>query len=414
MTTPALATERWEAPEAVEPPSFDRVRDAYRALNRVTGMRTAGWIGLFGGIVAVVAGLLLGWTELKVAGALAVIVVGLSLLFTIGTPDFAVRLHLDEHSVVVGTPAGGLLHVVNRASRRHLGSRLDLPVGDAVASFSVPGLRPHEDLSEPFHIPTDRRGVVHIGPAQSVQGDPFALTGRETLWTGSMELYVHPRTVPLPGRQTGFIHDLEGHASAHISAADMNFHALRPYAPGDDRRHVHWRSTARAGELMVRQFEESRMSRVVVALDTGRSSWLDEEEFELGVSCAGSVAVATLLGESPLALLTSSETLVALSPTRSLDELCTVELGARGGIADLVHTTRRREPAASIAMVVTGSTASMTGLRRACALFDVDTRVLGIRVETGADLRVRTAGNVTVLQVGSLEELPRAMRRAME
>lgn len=156
------------------------------------------------------------------------------------------------------------------------------------------------------------------------------------------------------------------------------------------------------------------MSRLVVALDTGRSSWLDDAEFEVGVSVAGSISVATLLGESPLAMLTSSDTLVALTPTRALDELCTVELGARGGIADLVHTTRRREPAASIAMVVTGSSSSMTSLRRACSLFDVDTRVVGIRVDEGAELRVRTAGNVTVLQVGALEALPRALRRAME
>ncbi|GAB3813406.1 DUF58 domain-containing protein [Tessaracoccus terricola] len=414
MAAPALASDRWEAPEAVEPPSLDRVRGAYRALNRVTGMRTAGWVTLFGGIVSLVAGLLLGWTEFKVAGVAAIAVVLLCLLFTIGTPNFAVRLHLDEHSVVVGTPAGGVLQVLNQAQRRHLGSRLDLPVGERAASFSVPGLRPGQVMTEPFHVPTDRRGVVPIGPAQSVQGDPFALTGRETRWTGTMELFVHPRTVSLPGRQTGFVHDLEGHASAHISAADMNFHALRPYAPGDDRRHVHWRSTARAGELMVRQFEESRMSRVVVALDTGRSSWLEDDEFELGVSVAGSIAVAALLGESPLAMLTSTETLVALTPTRALDELCTIELGARGGIADLVHTTRRREPAASIAMVVTGSSSSMTTLRRACALFEVDTRVIGIRVDQGAGLRVRTAGNVTVLQVGALEELPRALRRAME
>lgn len=414
MAAPALAPERWEAPEAVEPPSFDRVRSAYSALNRVTGMRTAGWFALAGGVVALVAGLLLGWTELKFAGTLAVAVVLLALLFTIGTPNFEVGLHLDEHSVVVGTPARGQLSVANLALRRHLGSRLDLPVGEAVASFTVPGLAPAQSMTEPFHVPTGRRGVVRIGPAQSVQGDPFALTGRETFWTGTKELYVHPRTVSLPGRQTGFIHDLEGHASAHISAADMNFHALRPYAPGDDRRHVHWRSTARAGQLMVRQFEESRMSRVVVALDTGRSAWLDDDEFELGVSCAGSVAVATLLGESPLALLTSRDTLVALTPTRALDELCTVELGARGGIADLVQTTRRREPGASIAIVVSGSSASMTTLRRACSLFDVDTRVIGVRVEESAGLRVRTSGNVTVLQVGSLGELPRAMRRAME
>ena len=194
----------------------------------------------------------------------------------------------------------------------------------------------------------------------------------------------------------------------------MNFHALRPYAPGDDRRHVHWRSTARTGSLMVRQFEESRMSRVAVALDTGRLAWLDGDEFELGVSCVGSVAVQTLLGESPLALLTSTRSLAAVTPSQALDQLCTVSLGVGGGVVDLVHTTRTAEPGASVAVFVTGSVAPMSEVRRAGALFDVDTRVVGIRVEVGSEPRVRTSGNVSVIQVGSLDELPRAMRRAME
>lgn len=412
MAAPAL--DRWDEPEAVEPPSFDRVRDAYRAVNRTTGMRTPGWVALFGGIGALVVGMVLGWLEFKVAGVLAIGTVLVALLFTIGAPKFAVDLRLDERSVVVGTPTSGQLRLLNQAQRRHLGSRLDLPVGEALASFSVPALPPGQAMVEPFRIPTDRRGVVEIGPAQSVQGDPFALTGRDTLWTGTVELHVHPRTIALPGRQTGFIHDLEGHASTNITSADMNFHTLRPYAPGDDRRHVHWRSTARTGQLMVRQFEESRMSRVVVSLDTGRTAWLDDDEFELGVSVVGSLAVATIMGESPLALLTSRETLVALSPGRALDELCTVGLQARGGLADLVHGTRQREPGASVAMVVTGSSSSLTDVRRACGRFDVDTRVIGLRVEEGAPLRVRTVGNVVVGQVGALDDLPRAMRKAME
>lgn len=156
------------------------------------------------------------------------------------------------------------------------------------------------------------------------------------------------------------------------------------------------------------------MSRVVVALDTGRGAYLDADEFELAVSCAGSMALQTILSDSPLALLTSRARLVSVSPARTLDELSLVQQSTRGGIADLVFSTLRREPGASVAMCVTGSSASMAALRRACARFDVDTRVLGIRVEADAPLRARTAGNVTVLQVGALEELPRALRKAME
>ncbi|MFD0866361.1 DUF58 domain-containing protein, partial [Tessaracoccus lubricantis] len=403
---------RWEAPEVVDPPTFDGVRRFYDRLRDVTGLRTSGWMALAFGLGSLVVGLVFGWLEYTVVGVLAVVTVGLCLLFTLGRPSLEVGLRLAGRSVVVGDPARGGLLVRNSAARRHWGSRLDLPVGPVSTSFSLPSLTSGEVSHNTFRIPTDRRGLITVGPAQTVQGDPFSLAGRSTTWTEALELYVHPRTVALPGRQTGFVHDLEGHASSHISSADMNFHALRPYVAGDDRRHVHWRSTARAGELMVRQFEESRMSRVVVALDTGRGSYLDEAEFELGVSCAASVVLQTLYSESPLAVLTTHDTLVTVTPARSLDELSLVEQTTRGGIADLVHTTIRRESSSSVAVCVTGSSATLSDLRRACSRFDVDTRVVGIRVADGAEMRARSAGNVTVLQVGSLDDLPRAMRKA--
>ncbi|MBB1482739.1 DUF58 domain-containing protein [Tessaracoccus sp. MC1865] len=405
---------RWEAPEVVDPPTFDGLRRFYDRLRRVTGLRTSGWMALAAGALALALGLGFGWLEFTVAGVLAVVTVGLCLLFTIGRPTLEVGLRLAGRAVVVGDPARGELMVRNAAPRRHWGSRLDLPVGPVSTSFSLPSLVSGAVSHNTFRIPTDKRGLVTVGPAQTVQGDPFALAGRSTTWTEALELYVHPRTVRLPGRQAGFVHDLEGHASSHISSADMNFHALRPYVAGDDRRHVHWRSTARAGELMVRQFEESRMSRVVVALDTGRGAYLDDAEFELAVSCAASVALQTLYSESPLAVLTTHETLMSVTPTRTLDELSLVGQSTRGGIADLVHTTIRREASASVAVCITGSTATLADLRRSCARFDVDTRVVGIRVADGAELRARSASNVTVLQVGTLDELPRAMRKAMQ
>lgn len=405
---------RWEVPEAVDPPSGAALRDAYRRVSEALGMRTAGWACLLLGVLSLAVGLVLGWLELVVAGIVAVVTVAIALLFTIGKPSLAVGLRLSDRTVVVGDRATGEVVVSNEAPRRHFGSRLDLPVGRQQASFSLPIMGPRQVERFTFRIPTSRRGLVVVGPANSVQGDPFSLAGRGTRWTEELEVYVHPRTIRLPGRQTGFIHDLEGHASPHITSADMNFHALRPYVPGDDRRHVHWKSTARAGELMVRQFEESRMSRVLVALDTGRTSYIDEEEFELAVSVVASIALQTLYGESPLVVLTSKERLTTLTPGGALDELSLVEQTARGGVADLAFTATQREPGASIAILVTGSTASMTDVRHASARFDVDTRYIGIRVATGEELRNRKVGSVTVNQIGALEDLPRAMRRSME
>ncbi len=406
------AAARWEVPEEVERPSAEGLARAYRRVCEVTGMRTAGWLTLTVSVSCLALGVAFGWAEFVVVGVLAFVTVLLALLFTIGRADLSVSVDLTRRSVVVGEPAAGTLEVRNASGRRHWGSRLDLPVGDTVASFQLRSIRPGEGITERFRIPTARRGLVLVGPANSVLGDPFGLAGRERRWTEELELYVHPRTVPLPGRQTGFVHDLEGHASVHLSSSDMNFHALRPYVAGDDRRHVHWRSTARAGRLMVRQYEESRMSRIVVALDTGRSSYLDADEFELAVSCAGSLALQSIYAESPLALLTTRDELTAVTPGRALDSLSLVEQTTRGGVGDLVGSTVLREPGASIAVVVTGSSSTLMAVREACARFDIDMRVVGIRVAAGAPLRARTVANTTLLQVGSLEELPRAMREA--
>ncbi|NHB85254.1 hypothetical protein G7085_13120 [Tessaracoccus sp. HDW20] len=63
---------------------------------------------------------------------------------------------------------------------------------------------------------------------------------------------------------------------------------------------------------------------------------------------------------------------------------------------------------------MTGSSTTLSMLRRACGRFDVDARVIGIRAVSGEELRVRSAGNVTAIQLGRLDDLPRAIRKAME
>ncbi len=408
------ATTRWEIPEAVDPPTGEAVRSLYKRVSERIGMRNAGWIALLLGVIAFVVGLVAGWMEFVLVGIVAIVLVAIALLFTIGKPRLRVMMQLSDRSVVVGERALGRILVQTQPGKRHLGSRLDLPLGKEKASFWMPLMPGGTTREFRFRIPTHRRGRIVVGPANSVQGDPFGLAGRETHWTGQEEVYVHPKTVRLPGRQMGFVHDLEGHASPNLSASDMNFHALRPYVSGDDRRHVHWKSSARAGELMVRQFEESRMSTVLVALDTGRQSYIDEDEFETAVSAAASIAMQTLLGDSQLVMATSKEELAAVAPTVALDELALVEQTARGGVADLAYTNSRADHGASIVILISGSTTTLADLRVASARFDVDTRFIGIRVSTGDEPRNRKVGNVTLNQIGSLDDLPRVMRRSMD
>ncbi|MVA75274.1 DUF58 domain-containing protein [Auraticoccus sp. F435] len=417
--TEASATSTATATRTVQvadEPTWRRLpREAGRrvlAVNRLLGVSPAGWTLLVVAALAFWAGGRLGWAELRIASVACLVVLLLAVLFTLGRQSYAVSLELQSRRVVVGERAFGELRVENTSDRRLWPARIELPVGRRLASFGLPSLGGRASHDEVFAVPTVRRSVIRVGPARTVRGDPFRLMGREILWTDAIDLYVHPRTVPLPGRQGGFIRDLEGQPTGEVTNSDINFHALREYVPGDDRRYVHWRSTARTGTLMVRQFEETRRSHVAVALDVAGEDYLSDDEFELAVSVAGSISLQSLRDENTLSLLTSTQRLKAISPRRTLDELCGVSMVNRGTLPGLVRTCVRTVPGASVAVVVTGSQPAPADLRRACTLFDLDVRVLAVRIQLGAETSTQTLSNVTVLTLGSLDALPPAVRRA--
>ncbi len=413
LPAPGDSTPAWRAPEPVSAPVKLGVRGWARRINNALAMKPAGWALLAIVLATAIIGWQFTWIELKLATVFGATLLVIALLFTIGKPSFQVVLGVDDPRVTVGQPAAGTIIVRNAGQRRNLPARLDLPIGDQVASFPIGSLAPDATQPERFTIPTERRGVLLVGPAHSVQGDPFGLTGRETNWTDAIEVFVHPRSVPLPGRQVGFVHDLEGHASTQLSPSDMSFHALREYAPGDDRRHVHWRSSARTGTLMVRQYEQTLQSRVCVALDLGATSYIGDLDFEDAVSAAASVVLQSIREQNPLALLTNDEVLVSVNAGRSLDELSRVERRPRVGLIDLVNHVRHAQASASVVVLITGAGVSVEDLRRACAVFDLDTRVIGIQADPDASMSVRNVSNVSLIRVAYLAQLPQAMRKAM-
>ena len=87
---------------------------------------------------------------------------------------------------------------------------------------------------------------------------------------------MRPPMVPLDALGAGLLRDLEGVATDAVSQSDLAFHALREYAPGDDLRHVHWRSSAKAmasggeSQLLVRQYLDTRRSHATIVVDDAR------------------------------------------------------------------------------------------------------------------------------------------------
>lgn len=372
-----------------------------------------GWIMVSATTGLWLLGASFGWQEAKVGALMGLLILLLAVAFILGRSSYGVELDLARTRVAVGERAVGGVSVTNTAARPLLPAALELPVGQSTAVFQLPRMQPgqvHEDL---FTIPTQRRAVIVVGPVRSVRSDPFSLLRRQVLWTEPVDLYVHPRTVPLIGSAAGFIKDLEGLPSKELSSADVSFHALRDYVPGDDRRHIHWKTTARTNKLMVRQFEETRRSHLAVALSTNLKEFDSETEFELGISVAGSIGLQAIREQRNLSVLTQAGPIRTETGRNLLDDMTRIEGSTRRHTAvDLARTTAEAVPNASVVFFVVGPQVTPSQLRSAAASVSPGIRCIAIRCTTGTEQSRATIGDLTVLSLGNLQDLAAVLRKA--
>ncbi|WP_244900134.1 DUF58 domain-containing protein [Sediminihabitans luteus] len=371
-----------------------------------------GWAVLVATLACWAAGLALGWEELVVVAVVCTVALLGAVVFVLGRLRYEIGVDLADHRVVVGDRAFGRLLVTNAGARPALPATVELVVGRGVATFPVPRLAAgaaHEDV---FRVPTSRRAVIPVGPVRSVRADPLGLLRREVVWDDAHQLVVHPRTVRLSGTSAGYIRDLEGRATSDLSQSDISFHALRDYVAGDDRRHVHWKSTARTGQLVVRQFEETRRSQLAVVLSTRADDFADAESFEMAVSVAGSLGRQALMESGALTLLTHAGTLAGTDRTRMLDDLSAVQtVATRLQLADVVRSAHASLRDASVVAFVVGSRPAPADLRAAAARLPADVRAIAVQCVPGETLARHTIADLVVLTLGTLDDLPRAMRR---
>ena len=157
---------------------------------------------------------------------------------------------------MVGEPCVAELVATNPTRRRDAASA-STSCSAARSPVDVPALRAGHEHRTIYSIPTDRRGKLAVGPAVVSRADPAGLLRRSVAHPNTT-VWVHPRwglVRPLP---VGFAKDLEGPTSDASPAGDVAFHAIRPYVIGDDPRHIHWMSSARTGEPMVRHYVDNR------------------------------------------------------------------------------------------------------------------------------------------------------------
>jgi uncharacterized protein (DUF58 family) len=363
------------------------------------------------GVIAWVAGWWLGWAELMVVAGACLLLLVLSGLFVIGRSAVTIDIRLEPPRVVAGDSSAGQVTVRNGSSRRSLPCQIELPVGAGTAVFNVSSLAGGEENEELFIVPTVRRTVIPVGPATSVRGDPLGVFHRKAASSPATELIVHPKTVALNPFGSGLLRDLEGLTTADLSPSDLAFHALREYVPGDDRRHVHWRSSARAGRLLVRQFHDTRRSTLCAVVDGQPDAYGDEDEFELALEVAGSVAMRACRDGLSTVVAAGDQAGVGVVPHALLDALARASLNRRSpDLTTLVGRASARGADISYALLISGSARSEAELQRAAARFPIDVSVVAVRIVPGDPAGIRGRGRATVVQLGTLTDLPALMR----
>ena len=281
------------------------------------------------------------------------------------TPRVQVRREVPEPVTQVGRSQVVTLRVRN-PGRMPSGTLLlaeELPVGLGPAPrVVVPPLSGGGVGSIRYQVSPRRRGRWELGPASLQVSDPFGLCLLGHSWEVTDRVLVRPRVVPLqPLGLVGALSDAG--SSARLSAAGLGDPdlTLRDYRPGDDRRHVHWKATARRDRLMVRQEELPHQPRGTVLLDaglggfSGTGPWL-----EWAVEAAASIVMRLAADGFSVRLLTDGEDAGWTAPDsgelagRMLDRLALLQPSGESDLRAAAQVVARGGDGVVVA-VLTGS-----------------------------------------------------------
>lgn len=174
----------------------------------------------------------------------------------------------------------------------------------SVKEGEIPALRPGERGELTIELTPQRRGVVRYVGFTVARPDPLGIYRALHRQSGPQSLVVLPRRYSLPpiALPGGLKYQQGGVAMASNIGQSEEFVSLREYRRGDPPRHIHWRSWAKAGKPIVKEFEDEFFVRHALVLDTFTPRPFSEV-FEEAVSVAASFACTVLTQESLLDLL---------------------------------------------------------------------------------------------------------------
>ena len=396
---------RTDTPTMVSPKRAQAVRS--HPLKALVGAVTpTGWAVITLVMVGLALAVAFQWVEALACALAGVVALVLAAMRVAWRPPHVVSIRVPNERIVAGQTAVGEISVRNERARSARSGIIELPIGTGTGEFVVPPLGAHETWDEMFLISSRHRGLINIGPARAVRSDALGLLRRVRMWDEPVVLHVHPRTVRVPFDATGFQLDVEGVSTGKLSSSDVSFHALRDYEPGDDRRAVHWQSTARLGKLIVRQYEETHRSHHVIVLDTSRDAW-DYDSFETAVSVAGSLGLANLRESRPVSVTTTESWLPSTVAMRFLDSLSEVSARSFGDLALRVREAVAQRPGVSALTLIVGPQTTDSDAAHLARLAPIDVPVSIIRIGADRARGRRDLGRGVLLDCSTLDDLSR-------
>jgi uncharacterized protein (DUF58 family) len=286
-------------------------------------------------------GVVLGYPTLVgiAVGTLAMLAAGL--LTVAVRPAVTLSRRISPQRLSVGEEATARITVTNRSRLPALPFTAVDRVGERDLTIPVPPLAAGAERELTCPVPAHRRGRLRLGPLTVQRRDPFGLFVWAERQAVDGVLWVHPRVHPLPALPVGTVLDYEGRSTDTPRLGTVTFTSLRDYVPGDDPRRIHWKSTARAGTLIVKEHVDTTEPTTTVVLDT---SYVDPALFEHAVEVAASVSLrlSGATAQEPSDVVSTMDRLALATAT-----------GTGTDTAQLLNTINRAQPGGAL-VVVTG------------------------------------------------------------
>lgn len=296
--------------------------------------------------------------------------------------------------------------------------RVSLSGTDRVAGvpvmFDFPPLAAGEHATTDVRIPTEHRGVIEFGPLTLDRRSFGDLIRVRRVHGDAASVLVEPRVLDVTGVPPGM---RRGHAGAdeRIAHGGTDLVGMREYVPGDDLRRLHWATSARRGQLMVREDADPSQPFLTVLLDDRADSY-GEGGLDEAADLAASLLDAAAAGRSAARLVTVSGALDLDLPVelgRAEDaRIAPHALAALAMLAphDSSVPLRMQVSSPDVVAVVSGSDAAAAELVLTAAAAPVG--VVAV-VDPSPDRLVSASGGVLVLRGPRAEELAHGWRTAV-